>query len=53
MAASDGAKRERLNIRIKPEIRGLIDRAAELVGTHMYCAKAIKSLVTTRWRRAR
>lgn len=27
-----GIKRETLNIRIKPEVRGLIDRAAELVG---------------------
>ena len=26
------AKRDTLNIRIKPELRGLIDRAAELVG---------------------
>jgi uncharacterized protein (DUF1778 family) len=26
------AKRDTLNIRIKPEVRGLIDRAAELVG---------------------
>jgi uncharacterized protein (DUF1778 family) len=25
-------KRETLNLRIKPEVRGLIDRAAELVG---------------------
>lgn len=28
----EGAKRDTLNIRIKPEVRGLIDRAAELVG---------------------
>jgi len=27
-----GPRRETLNIRIKPEVRGLIDRAAELVG---------------------
>lgn len=27
-----GIKRDTLNIRIKPEVRGLIDRAAELVG---------------------
>lgn len=27
-----GAKRDTLNIRIKPEVRGLIDRAAELIG---------------------
>ena len=27
-----GAKRDTLNIRIKPEVRGLIDRAAELMG---------------------
>ena len=27
-----GAKRDTLNIRIKPEVRGLIDRAAKLVG---------------------
>jgi uncharacterized protein (DUF1778 family) len=26
------AKRDTLNIRIKPEVRGLIDRAAQLVG---------------------
>jgi uncharacterized protein (DUF1778 family) len=32
MAVAEGAKRETLNIRIKPEVRGLIDRAAELVG---------------------
>lgn len=28
----EGAKRGSLNIRIKPKVRGLIDRAAELVG---------------------
>ena len=28
----EGARRDTLNIRIKPEVRGLIDRAAELVG---------------------
>jgi uncharacterized protein (DUF1778 family) len=27
-----GAKRDTLNIRIRPEVRGLIDRAAEAVG---------------------
>jgi uncharacterized protein (DUF1778 family) len=27
-----GAKRDTLNIRIKPEVRGLIDRAAQLTG---------------------
>ena len=27
-----GAKRDTLNIRIKPEVRGLIDRAAKLTG---------------------
>jgi len=27
-----GAKRNTLNIRIKPEVRGLIDRAAQLMG---------------------
>ena len=27
-----GSRRETLNIRIKPEVRGLIDRAAELAG---------------------
>ena len=32
MAVAEGAKRGTLNIRIKPEVRGLIDRAAELVG---------------------
>jgi uncharacterized protein (DUF1778 family) len=31
-AQRTGIKRETLNIRIKPEVRGLIDRAAELVG---------------------
>jgi uncharacterized protein (DUF1778 family) len=28
----EGAKRDTLNIRIKPEVRGLIDRAAALMG---------------------
>ena len=28
----EGAKRDTLNLRIRPEVRGLIDRAAELVG---------------------
>jgi uncharacterized protein (DUF1778 family) len=32
MAVRGETKRETLNIRIKPEVRGLIDRAAELVG---------------------
>lgn len=32
VSARQGAKRDTLNIRIKPEVRGLIDRAAELVG---------------------
>jgi uncharacterized protein (DUF1778 family) len=32
MPVSGDAKRETLNIRIKPEVRGLIDRAAELAG---------------------
>ena len=32
VAVTEGSKRETLNIRIKPEVRGLIDRAAELVG---------------------
>ncbi|MBV8068598.1 MAG: DUF1778 domain-containing protein, partial [Acidobacteriaceae bacterium] len=32
MPVSGEPKRETLNIRIKPEVRGLIDRAAELVG---------------------
>ena len=32
MAVREGAKRETLNIRIKSQVRGLIDRAAELVG---------------------
>jgi uncharacterized protein (DUF1778 family) len=31
-SARQGAKRDTLNIRIKPEVFGLIDRAAELVG---------------------
>ncbi|MBI3680533.1 MAG: DUF1778 domain-containing protein [Acidobacteria bacterium] len=32
MPATQKAKRDTLNIRIKPELRGLIDRAAELSG---------------------
>ena len=32
VSARQGAKRDTLNIRIKPEVRGLIDRAAELMG---------------------
>ena len=32
MPTSEKAKRDTLNIRIKPELRGLIDRAAELSG---------------------
>ena len=32
IAQRKGAKRDTLNIRIKPEVRGLIDRAAELTG---------------------
>jgi uncharacterized protein (DUF1778 family) len=34
MSASgqEGTKRDTLNLRIKPELRGLIDRAAELLG---------------------
>lgn len=32
MAERRGIKRDTLNIRIKPEVRGLIDRAAELAG---------------------
>ena len=32
VSARQGAKRDTLNIRIKPEVRGLIDRAAELLG---------------------
>jgi uncharacterized protein (DUF1778 family) len=31
-ASREISKRETLNIRIKPELRGLIDRAAELAG---------------------
>jgi uncharacterized protein (DUF1778 family) len=31
-ASREISKRETLNIRIKPEVRGLIDRAAELAG---------------------
>ena len=34
MPASERTKRETLNIRIKPEVRSLIDRAAELSGTN-------------------
>jgi uncharacterized protein (DUF1778 family) len=32
MATAHGAKRDTLNIRVKPELRGLIDRAARLRG---------------------
>jgi uncharacterized protein (DUF1778 family) len=32
VAERRGIKRDTLNIRIKPEVRGLIDRAAELAG---------------------
>ena len=34
MSASDqeGTKRDTLNLRVRPELRGLIDRAAELLG---------------------
>lgn len=32
VASQGTSKRETLNIRIKPEVRGLIDRAAELAG---------------------
>ena len=32
MAERRGIKRDTLNIRIKPEVRGLIDRATELAG---------------------
>ena len=32
VAGRPGSRRETLNIRIKPEVRGLIDRAAELAG---------------------
>jgi uncharacterized protein (DUF1778 family) len=32
VSTRQAAKRDTLNIRIKPEVRGLIDRAAELVG---------------------
>ena len=31
-ATKERPRRETLNLRIKPEVRGLIDRAAELVG---------------------
>ncbi len=32
VSGQDETKRDTLNLRIKPELRGLIDRAAELVG---------------------
>jgi uncharacterized protein (DUF1778 family) len=32
VSGQEGTKRATLNIRIKPEVRGLIDRAAELLG---------------------
>jgi uncharacterized protein (DUF1778 family) len=32
VSVREATKRDTLNIRIKPEVRGLIDRAAELVG---------------------
>ena len=32
VSVREGAKRDTLNLRIRPEVRGLIDRAAELVG---------------------
>lgn len=32
VSQAEGTRRDTLNIRIKPEVRGLIDRAAELVG---------------------
>ena len=32
VSVRESAKRDTLNVRIKPEVRGLIDRAAELVG---------------------
>jgi uncharacterized protein (DUF1778 family) len=32
VAERQGIKRDTLNIRIKPDVRGLIDRAAELTG---------------------
>lgn len=32
LSADPAPKRDTLNLRIKPEIRGLIDRAAELLG---------------------
>jgi uncharacterized protein (DUF1778 family) len=35
VSVRDGAKRDTLNLRIKPEVRGLIDRAAQLVGKNL------------------
>jgi uncharacterized protein (DUF1778 family) len=32
VSQAEGTRRDTLNLRIKPEVRGLIDRAAELVG---------------------
>jgi uncharacterized protein (DUF1778 family) len=32
ISEAEGTKRDTLNLRIKPELRGLIDRAAELLG---------------------
>ena len=32
VSGREAAKRSTLNVRIKPEVRGLIDRAAQLVG---------------------
>jgi uncharacterized protein (DUF1778 family) len=32
VAEREGGRRDTLNLRIKPEVRGLIDRAAELLG---------------------
>jgi uncharacterized protein (DUF1778 family) len=32
VSVREGAKRDTLNLRIRPEVRGLIDRAAQLVG---------------------
>jgi uncharacterized protein (DUF1778 family) len=32
VSQAEGTRRDTLNIRIKPEVRGLIDRAAALVG---------------------
>jgi len=31
-AEQEGTKRDTLNLRVRPELRGLIDRAAELLG---------------------